>query len=227
MLLYKNFPLKSFHTFSISNIIAKKIFIVHLLEELKQVYNECIVNNLPFVILGEGSNTLFIENYLGIVIINKVQGLRVLSKKKFWLIHIYSGEKWHNVVKKTLKIGIYGLENLAFIPGCVGSSVIQNIGAYGMEIKDICLYVDILYYKNFKIQRINAKDCQFNYRYSIFQNKLKKFVIIAVGLGLKKKWVPNLSHIVFKNFNCTNVLPQKIFNFIGVIRKKKYLIIKF
>lgn len=215
------FPLKSYHTLAINNVSAKKIVVIKNIKELISIWTYCKKINSPFLILGEGSNTVFLENYIGIIIINRIKGIIITQNKKYWLIHVQSGEKWHNLVKYTLKHRFFGLENLALIPGCLGSAVIQNIGAFGLEIKDVCNYVDILSFYNFKITRKNVQSCRFQYRNSIFKKQIeKKIAIISVGLKLKKKWKPLVSYGTLKKLSTNNLSAFKIFQTICILRKK-------
>ncbi|WP_343188893.1 UDP-N-acetylmuramate dehydrogenase [Buchnera aphidicola (Neophyllaphis varicolor)] len=138
------------------------------------------------------------------------------------MLHVNSGEKWNELVKYTLKIGIFGLENLALIPGLVGSAPINNIGAYGLEFKDICSYIDLMFLKTKKIKRIYKKFCYFGYRHSIFKtNKFKDYVIISVGIKLYKKWKPINEYNGLNILNNKKLTPHKIYNKICSIRKKK------
>ncbi|QJC31892.1 UDP-N-acetylmuramate dehydrogenase [Enterobacteriaceae endosymbiont of Donacia versicolorea] len=219
-----NYPLNNFNTFNIKNY-AIKIIIVNNLKKLCKIWQKYKKKNLPCLILGKGSNVLFLNDFYGIVIINKIKGIYISELPKYWNLHINSGENWHELVKYTIENKIYGLENLALIPGSVGSAPIQNIGAYGASIKDFCQYVDIINPINKKIYRINKKECKFQYRDSIFKYDIykKNYVIISIGLLLSKKWIPNLNYKDLKKLkkNNTNPNPQKIFNYICNIRKKK------
>ncbi|PPI88965.1 UDP-N-acetylenolpyruvoylglucosamine reductase [Candidatus Pantoea edessiphila] len=177
---------------------------------------------LPFLILGEGSNVLFVENFAGVVVLNRIKGITIYEdiKNKVWKLHVGAGENWHQLVKKMLIKGIFGLENLSWIPGTVGSVPIQNIGAYGVELKDVCDYVDVMHLSNGNIKRIYSSECNFSYRDSIFRNKYwTDFVIIAVGISLKKKWQPVLTYSDLKYLN--PVSAWDVFNEIFFIRKKK------
>jgi len=137
-------------------------------------------------------------------------------------VYVLSGEKWHDLVKFTLNLGIFGLENLALIPGCIGSAAIQNIGAYGSEFKDFCEYVDILCSKKNIIIRMNKSTCKFTYRSSIFKKQYHhKNVIIGVGLKIKKKWQPIIWPLLKEQMLKINLTAHNIFNLICKIRKEK------
>ncbi|QJC33510.1 UDP-N-acetylmuramate dehydrogenase [Enterobacteriaceae endosymbiont of Donacia provostii] len=218
---YLNYSLKKLNTFNLSTKVYK-LFIVKNLHDLCKLWKEYEKKCMPCLILGEGSNVLFLNNFYGLIIINRIKGIYIRESKNHWNLHVNSGENWHYLVEFTIKNKIYGLENLALIPGCVGSAPIQNIGAYGTSIKKFCKYVDIINPVNKKIQRINNKNCNFKYRDSIFKNEYyKKHVIISVGLFLSKKWIPNLEYYSIKHLKNYNITPQKIFHYICNIRKKK------
>ncbi|WP_367682817.1 UDP-N-acetylmuramate dehydrogenase [Buchnera aphidicola] len=135
---------------------------------------------------------------------------------------MFSGEKWNDVVKYTMKMKFFGLENLALIPGCIGSAAIQNIGAYGLELKNICEYVDIISLKTSKIIRIKNYLCRFAYRDSIFKHKYQEgYAVISVGIKILKKWKPIFFKSLIKNINITKVTPYEIYNNICKIRRRK------
>ncbi|QCI17465.1 UDP-N-acetylmuramate dehydrogenase [Buchnera aphidicola (Acyrthosiphon lactucae)] len=218
---FSNQSLKDLNTFAI-DVTAKKVIFVKTIVSLINISKICKLSNIPYIILGEGSNILFLENYAGIVIINRIRGIKIIEKKNTWLLHVFSGEKWHNLVKLTLNLGIFGLENLALIPGCIGSAAIQNIGAYGLEFKDICQYVDVLCLKNNITTRINKKFCKFSYRNSIFKNQYNhEHAVIAVGIKLSKKWRPIIFSTLKKYIKQKNITPYSMFNIVCKIRKKK------
>ncbi|QCI18041.1 UDP-N-acetylmuramate dehydrogenase [Buchnera aphidicola (Aphis nasturtii)] len=223
--MYKNQiyqkSLKNLNTFSI-DVTAKKVIFIKTIKSLIEICKKCYYSHIPYIILGEGSNVLFLENYKGIVIINRIKGIQVKEKKNSWLLHVFSGEKWHDLVKYTLRMGFFGLENLALIPGCLGSAAIQNIGAYGLELKNICQYVDIISLKNSKIIRIEKNLCKFSYRNSLFKYKYTKgYAVIAVGIQILKNWNPIIFHSLLKNININKINPYTIYNSICRIRKKK------
>lgn len=124
-------------------------------------------------------------------------------------------------MKYTLNLEIFGLENLALIPGCIGSAAIQNIGAYGLEFKDICSYVDVLFLNDYTFKRINANLCQFSYRNSIFKNQYKDYFIISVGIKLLKAWKPTIFSTLQKYIQKKDITAEKIFDIICKIRKSK------
>lgn len=221
MQITANADLRPYHTFSISQQCAFLVE-VNSIDELKQVYLNAEWKDLPKLVLGKGSNMLFTEKYQGMVIINSLLGKEVTASDTHWHLHISGGEDWPSLVHWAVESGYPGLENLALIPGCAGSAPIQNIGAYGVELKDICEYVDILCLETFAVKRLSAAECQFGYRDSIFKHSLyQKAVIIAVGLKLAKDWQPNIEYGPLKSLASTDLAAQQIFDRVRQIRMEK------
>ncbi|MCR3754617.1 MAG: UDP-N-acetylenolpyruvoylglucosamine reductase [Candidatus Westeberhardia cardiocondylae] len=185
---------------------------------------QCKKKKQPICILGGGSNTLFLENYSGTILLNRIPGIKIHEKQKSWEIHANAGEIWHKLVKNSIHKNIPGLENMALIPGYVGAAPIQNIGAYGVEFQNLCKYVDIITLNTGKKTRLYHKECKFGYRKSIFQTKkfTHNHAITAIGLHLKKNWHPTLQHNTLKHLEKQKVTPQQIYQKICSIRKKKF-----
>ncbi|MGD6858721.1 MAG: UDP-N-acetylmuramate dehydrogenase [Enterobacteriaceae bacterium] len=214
--------LKNFHTFS-EKVYSYDVVIVYTKEELLYFYKRCLLKKIPFIILGEGSNILFLKNYYGLVVINRIFGISIMERKKYYLVNCNSGEKWRKLVNICMYNKIYGLENLAFIPGCVGSAVIHNIGAYGMEIKKFCKYVEVINLLNGNIYKINKKLCDFKYRGSLFKNIYfgKYYAVLSVCLKITKNWFPCLLHKELFFLKNQYVSSNYIYSLINKIRKKK------
>lgn len=212
--------LKLLNTFSI-DVSASCIITVYDEYTLLKVWRQFFLQNIPVLVLGGGSNVLFLENYIGMILLNRIKGIFVIENKKVWKLHIGAGEKWNDVVIYTLHNNIPGLENLAYIPGYVGAAPIHNIGAYGVELSQICEYVDVLELQNGKKMRFTADECHFQYRNSIFQQYANKYVITFIGLRLSKNWKPVLKYRELIYLNNYQVTPYQIFNFICAVRKTK------
>ncbi|MBS0850132.1 UDP-N-acetylmuramate dehydrogenase [Citrobacter sp. JGM124] len=216
-----NTSLKSFNTFGIQ-ANAKRITVVESVNELAGAWADAISNKQPAMILGEGSNVLFLSDFDGTVIVNRIKGIEVTEQDDAWLLHIGAGENWHQLVEKTLQRGIPGLENLALIPGCAGSAPIQNIGAYGVEIKQVCQYVDCIDLNSGQALRLDSEQCQFGYRESIFKRAdYKHYAIVAVGLRLTKAWQPVLTYGSLTQLDPKTVSAQKIFDCVCEMRRSK------
>lgn len=178
--------LQAFNTFGL-RAKAHQIETANNKDELCTYWQNAHEQKLPALILGGGSNVLFTEDFNGIVIRNCIAGIEITENEQYWSVHVGAGENWHGLIEILLEKNIYGLENLALIPGNVGSAPIQNIGAYGKELKDVCAYVDIVELSTGYVHRLTNKECQFGYRDSIFKHHYQQgFAIIAVGLQLSK-----------------------------------------
>lgn len=176
----------------------------------------------PVLLLGAGSNVLFTENFCGTVVLNRLKGIEVRETATHWQLHIGAGENWHDLVEYALQRGIGGLENLALIPGCVGSAPVQNIGAYGVEFKDVCDYVDVLDLQSGQRERLTGDACQFGYRDSLFKRQYRDhYAIIAVGLALPKRWRPVLSYGELKQLDAEQATPRQVFDVVCRVRRQK------
>jgi UDP-N-acetylmuramate dehydrogenase len=166
---------------------AVKLAIVHNCESLTDL------QQLSFaaapVVLGEGSNTIFMQDLVAPVCRYIAADLNVSDIDADNVsVHVEAGYNWHRLVSWAVQNGLWGIENLALIPGTVGAAPVQNIGAYGVELSDVCLYVDFYHWQTRTVQRIEARQCQFGYRDSIFKQALNgKGIIIAVGIRLSRK----------------------------------------
>lgn len=213
--------LRSWNTFSI-NAHASKIVVVDSVDLLCQTWQNSYRQNEPVLLLGEGSNVLFLEDFAGKVIVNRIRGIDIKEDKDAWLLHVGAGENWHQLVELTLDKGMPGLENLALIPGCAGSAPIQNIGAYGVELKQVCEYVDVVKLAEGTKIRLSAEECQFGYRDSIFKHRYSEgYAIVALGLRLIKNWQPELSYGELKNFDAQTVSARQIFDAVCDMRRNK------
>ncbi|RJX72363.1 UDP-N-acetylmuramate dehydrogenase [Vibrio sinensis] len=215
-----NANLRCHHTFAIEQT-CQQLVAVNSIEELIEVYQAPQWAAMPKLVLGKGSNMLFTQPYQGVVVLNRLMGKQVTQSMDAWHLHISAGEDWPSLVAWCVEKGYWGIENLALIPGCAGSAPIQNIGAYGVEFKDICEYVDVLHLDTFQVERMSAQACQFGYRDSIFKHQLyQKVVIVAVGLKLATSWLPKVEYGPLKEF-ANGATAQQIFQRVCQIRMEK------
>lgn len=213
--------LKAFNTLGLE-ISAQALYIADTPEAIITAWQATQQANLPFIILGEGSNVLFLEHFTGGVIVNAIKGITLEEQDEAWQLHVGAGENWHELVEYTLKKGITGLENLALIPGMSGSAPIQNIGAYGVEFKDVCHYVDALNLSTQKRVRLYREECKFGYRDSIFKHEMKdNYAIVAIGLRLAKQWKPVLNYGDLAKLNPATVCAWDVFNAVCHMRQSK------
>ena len=185
---YSDFQLRKYNTFGI-DAIAKYYFEFTESEDLAGfLSSNKDWPNWQILILGEGSNLLFVNDFNGMIINPNIPGIRIAheDRNNVWL-EVGSGVIWDDLVEYAVSLGLGGIENLSLIPGKVGAAAVQNIGAYGMEIQNRLESVtgfDLLTQTEYAI---NAADCLFSYRDSIFKNQLKdRFVITGVILKLDK-----------------------------------------
>ena len=186
MQIHENFPLKSYNTFSID---ARAKFFnsfssAEELEELLMIYSE-----YPVFILGGGSNILFTKDYEGCVLKNEIKGIELQHEDaEHVYVKVRAGENWHQFVLHCINHNWAGVENLSLIPGNVGASPIQNIGAYGVELDDVFWSLEAFHLDDRRIHTFTREDCEFGYRNSIFKERYKdQFAIISVTLQLRKK----------------------------------------
>lgn len=158
-------------------------------DELLSLLQTPIITQQPLLILGGGSNVLFTKDVAGSVLKNNIKGIeKVNEDDQYYFIKAGAGENWHSFVMHCVEHGYAGIENLALIPGSVGASPMQNIGAYGVEIKDVFHSLEAIHIKEGYSRIFTADDCSFGYRESIFKNKYKQtYVITSVTYRLAKK----------------------------------------
>lgn len=186
MKIHNNISLKTFNTFGI-DVNASQFVEVHSIEDLKEVLNYIKENQLNYYILGGGSNILFTRDFDGVVVHIQTKGIAITRQSQHAvLVKVSAGENWHDWVMWSLEQGYSGLENLALIPGNVGSSPIQNIGAYGVEVKNVIECVEVMDIETGRIRKVVQSDCQFGYRDSIFKKSKGKYIVTAVNFHLKK-----------------------------------------
>lgn len=192
MQIQENFSLKKYNTFGI-DVTAKYFAVFNAVEELDELpgfaKRQTANHPLQTLILGGGSNILFTQNFNGIVLKNGLKGVELYSEDgEFVYVKAAAGENWHQFVLHCINKNWAGVENLSLIPGNVGASPMQNIGAYGVEIKDVFHSLEAFHIADKKTVSFNAADCEFGYRESVFKRKFKnQFVITSVTYKLRKQ----------------------------------------
>ncbi len=189
----QNFSLKEFNTFAIDVNARYFSTFSNVSELVESIDFEPKLNKL---FLGGGSNILFTANIDGVVLKNEIHGIEIIREDAE---HIYvkvgGGENWHSFVQQCMKRNWAGAENLSLIPGNVGASPMQNIGAYGVELKEIFHSLEAFHLEEKKIWQFTNNDCEFGYRNSVFKNKFRnQFVILHVCFRLNKKPVFHTSY---------------------------------
>lgn len=177
------------------DVVAEKFTAPANLEDLEAVLETLLVGE-DFLILGEGSNILFRDDFPGTIVRPLIEGLDVLKEdENTVVVKVGAGENWDNWVKTSLERGWSGLENLSLIPGSVGSSPVQNIGAYGVELKDHFLWLEAWDMLERKLVRLEKEKCKFAYRNSLFKSDAKgRYIITHVTFILNKTPTLNLSY---------------------------------
>lgn len=183
-MIRKNISLKKYNSFNI-DVNAKEFVEVNSKDELIEIANRTKDKNVLY--LGGGSNILFTRDFDGIVIHLNIKGVQFeKTNSDETVVQANAGENWNNFVEFCIKNNLGGIENLSMIPGNVGSAPVQNIGAYGVELKDVFLTCEVFNKNDFSIKTYNLEDCKFEYRNSIFKEN-KNLIILSVRLKLKNK----------------------------------------
>jgi UDP-N-acetylmuramate dehydrogenase len=209
MQIQENISLIPYTTFGIQ--VNAKYFVEIVQEsDFQELIHSDLRTSYPHIILGNGANILFTKDYLGIVIKVAIQGKQVISESQTTgIVKAGAGENRDDLVMRTLENNRWGLENLTGIPGTVGASPVQNIGAYGVEAKDTIIQVEGIDLETGEKKTFSHEECQFAYRDSIFKHKWKeKIFITAITFQLQKitpEYLPNTSYKDLQNIHFTNI----------------------
>lgn len=187
MNISSNFSLKPYNTFGI-NAQAKLFTTIKQVDDIRELLQTNEYKTNSHLILGGGSNMLFTKNVDGLVIKNELKGIEIVKEQGDDVyVKCAGGEVWHEFVMWTIDHNLCGLENLSLIPGCTGASPMQNIGAYGVEIKDNFHELEAVHTSTGEIKVFTKTECEFGYRESVFKRKLKdQFIITSVTFKLSK-----------------------------------------
>lgn len=188
MEIIENYSLKLYNTFGIE-AKAKYFADVVTIQDLRKVLVFRRQKDLPILFIGGGSNMLFVDDFPGIVLKLNLKGIEIINEDDdFVYVKAQGSENWHNFVEWTLQNDFGGLENLSLIPGNVGTAPMQNIGAYGVEVKDYIEEVQTLVLETGDERTFTNEECHFGYRESVFKNELRgQYVLVAVTFKLTKK----------------------------------------
>lgn len=187
MKLEQNISLKHLNTFGI-DASAKYFSAIKSVDDLRELLADKSLSAEQKMILGGGSNILFTQNFNGLVIKNEIAGIEMVSETDTSIIlKAHAGEVWHQFVLYCIENNYAGIENLSLIPGCCGAAPMQNIGAYGVEIKDVFHELEAVDMHSGELVKFALNDCHFGYRESVFKNKYKgQFLITSLSLRLTK-----------------------------------------
>ena len=218
--------LRHLNTFHVS---AKARYLVSITatQQLQAVLQWQRQHAIPFMLIGQGSNILFKADYPGLIIELHSKGIEIIDDTANHVdVEVQAGEIWHDFVTYSLRQQWFGLENLSLIPGTIGAAPVQNIGAYGVEVKDRLLHLDALEIATGQIRRFSNSDCQFGYRQSFFKQEGKdRFIICAVTFRLTRKPELKLDYPALKSalaaVSSDRVSPQLVSDTVCAIRRSK------
>ena len=195
MNVIENYPLIKLNTFGI-DVKAKYFTSINTVNELIEIKKSEKFKDHELLILGGGSNILFTKDFNGLVILNNIKGKEIVDQNDDSIIlKIGAGENWHELVMYCVDNGWGGIENLSLIPGNTGTAPMQNIGAYGVEIKETFVELEALEISSGKVVKFSNSECEFGYRESVFKNKMKnKYIILNITLELNKNPILNINY---------------------------------
>lgn len=215
--------MNTFHIESIANQFVQ----LDDLDDIQAMISKGELKNRKVLILGGGSNVLLTKNVDGLVLHPQFKGINVLEENNEDLkVRVGAGESWEDFVKYTVTNGWHGIENLALIPGLMGAAPMQNIGAYGVELKDVFESLRAVNLETGELIEFLKKDCEFAYRSSVFKTHLKnQFMIFDVCLNLKKKQKLNITYRALKEYLDKNpeceISQKAVFEAVVDIRNSK------
>jgi len=199
-MIKENVSLKPYNTFGI-DAQCRYFFEINSTNDFLTLLNDPVYISNKKLVIGGGSNLLFTKDFEGLVLKNNIKGIHIIfADDKDVIIKSGAGEDWHELVLFCIGNNMSGLENLSLIPGCVGASPMQNIGAYGVEVKEMFESLEAYSLTSGEKKIFNREDCNFGYRESVFKNKYKgQFLITSVSFRLKKHAVLNTSYGAINN----------------------------
>ncbi|MDD4198153.1 MAG: UDP-N-acetylmuramate dehydrogenase [Paludibacter sp.] len=195
MHFYQNHSLLNYNTFGL-DVKTKYFFEFYSEEDLKEVLQHNYVRDNPLLVIGQGSNLLFLNDFDGVVLHSAIRGIQVVEETEdAIIIEVGSGVIWDDLVGYCVKQGWSGIENLSLIPGETGAAAIQNIGAYGVEIKDVVQKIKAIRIADGQSSVFEQEECHYAYRESIFKKTLKgQYVVTSVIIRLSREPIFNLSY---------------------------------
>lgn len=221
MQIKRDYSLLGHNSFGL-DVKAKMFGEYHTIHEL-QHFLYFHDKSLPLLHIGGGNNLLFTKDYEGIVLHSAIKGFEVVAIEGHDVhLRVGAAEIWDDIVDRTVRNGYYGLENLSLIPSEVGAAAVQNIGAYGVEVKDFIEAVEIVSLTTGEVHELTNKECKFAYRYSIFKGAWKgQFAVTHVTFKLSLDFKPNLSYHALADIATGKINALDLRNAIIDIRKSK------
>lgn len=228
MEIQENVSLSGFNTFKIGGC-ARYFVVIKNLDDLKQAIDFSEKNQLPVFVLGGGSNLLISDKGCeGLVLKMEMTGIEFVNEDSDEVsVVVGAGENWDDLVRITVEKKLHGIENLSHIPGGVGASVVQNIGAYGVEIKEVVDWVKVFDVENKKIKFLQKDECKFGYRDSIFKKpEGKNYIVLRVAINLNKEEKLNTNYKDIQNHlkeeSLEKISQKELREIIIKIRSKKF-----
>lgn len=225
MIIEHNKSLVEYTTFGV-DVTSTYFTEINTISELQELVTNELWKKIPHYILGGGSNILFTKNYEGLIVYNNLKGINIIDDSKdYTLVNVAAGEDWHDFVMWSVEQNLWGIENLALIPGTVGASPVQNIGAYGVEVNETIENVTVMNILSGEEETLTHAECNFGYRDSIFKQKSDTYFVLSVQFKLSKIPILNLEYgaIVDKlaEQNITNPSSLDMVQTIITIRQSK------
>lgn len=224
--LLPDHPLRNTFGFDVKARVAARVTCA---AQFAALHRDARVANLPVLVLGGGSNVVFTHDFDGLVLLDEIAGRHVVREDDdAWYVEAGGVENWHAFVAWTLENGMPGLENLALIPGTVGAAPIQNIGAYGLEMRTYFDSLVAVELATGRSERFDAAHCAFGYRDSFFKREGRgRFAIASVTFRLPKRWTPRLAYAdVTRELDARGIAPdaatpRDVFDAVVAIRRAK------
>lgn len=220
MEIKQHFSLKKHNTFGF-DICCDHYAEVAQKEELLQIFSDEKWKKTPKFLLGGGSNTLFAGDFPGLVLHLVNDGIEVVNedhRRVIW--RVAAGATWHQVVSRSVQEGLWGIENLTDIPGSAGGAAVQNMGAYGVEVKDVLQSVEVFDTETLQFYRIPCEECDYAYRHSRFKNQ-QKLIVWSLDIALSKQAKPVLSYEGLSRIFSAEVSQKALAQAISDLRKQK------
>jgi UDP-N-acetylmuramate dehydrogenase len=199
-----NYNLLRHNTFGM-NVKCARFLEFSTIDDLREITSQRDIVDKPMLILGGGSNVLFVGDFPGTILHSGIKGIELIRDEDTACLRCGSGEVWDDVVDYAVSTGLYGAENLSAIPGEVGASAVQNIGAYGSEVKDLIVNVEAVDVMTGETCEFSPVDCCYGYRDSKFKHEWKnRYIITYVTYRFSKKFEPKLDYGNIKSFLSSN-----------------------
>ncbi|NOX86038.1 MAG: UDP-N-acetylmuramate dehydrogenase [Chlorobi bacterium] len=209
MLVRKNYNLKSLNTFGV-DARAKRLMIIENFDDLTNLTDSSFYREKPVFFMGQGSNVLFVRDFPGVIVLNRLMGREVVEEDDDHVfLRVNAGESWTDLVDYTVGRGWGGLENMSLIPGTVGAAPVQNIGAYGVELKDVLDCVEVFDLRTGNLEMFSVKQCKLGYRTSIFKTDGKKhYLVTSIVLKLNKMPEVNIGYKALREYFTQNPVDE-------------------